>query len=53
MKELPDLNGPLSDRSQSGSESVNCLVNPHTITYANIENGFGGNEEDEKCGLYH
>ena len=28
------------------SQSVNCLANPCTITSANIQNGFGGNEEN-------
>ena len=35
--------------SQLGLESVNRLDNPHLITSANIETGFGGNKEDEKC----
>ena len=28
------------------SRSVNCLANPCAITSANIQNGFGGNEEN-------
>ena len=38
---------PLSDR-----ESVNRLAIPRAITSANIQNGFGGNEEDKKHVLY-
>ena len=38
---------PLTDR-----ESVNRLTNPHMIASANIQNGFGGDEEDEKHVLY-
>ena len=35
-----------------GAERVNCLANPRVITSANIQNGFGGNEEDEKRVFY-
>ena len=49
VKEVPDPDGPLS-------ESINRLANPRAdpcaITSANIQNGFGRNEEDKKHVLY-
>ena len=50
LKELPDSDGPLS-KSVAWSQLIAWLI--HAINSANIENGVGGNEEDEKCVLYH
>ena len=36
----------------SDKNHKNYSVNSHTITSVNIENGFGGNKEGEKRGLY-
>ena len=55
MKELPDPDGQSTIRSRVSkvrSRSVNRLANPAAIGSANIQNGFGGNEEEEKCVLY-
>ena len=57
MKELPDPDGQSTIRSRvseawSWPRSVNRLANPRVITSANIQNGFGENEEDEKHVLY-
>ena len=45
---------PLSDHElvRFGVSYINRLVNPCAITSANIQIGFGGNEEDEKHVLY-
>ena len=45
---------PLSDHElvRLGVSYINRLVNPRAITSANIQIGFGGNEEDEKRVLY-
>ena len=36
----------------SDKNHKNYSADPHTITSVNIENGFGGNKEGEKRGLY-
>ena len=45
---------PLSDHEsvRLGTGQLIILANPRVITSANIQNGFGGNEEDEKHVLY-
>ena len=45
---------PLSDHEsvRLGAGQLITLANPRAITSANIQNGFGGNEEDEKHVLY-
>ena len=55
MKELPDPDSQSTIRSRVSkvrSRSVNRLANPGAIGSANIQNGFGRNEEEEKCVLY-
>ena len=55
MKEVPNPDGQSTIQSlvsRVSSESVNHLANPHAITSANLQNDFGGNEEDEKRVLY-
>ena len=48
MVHYPDysISGLYPNYPDIGSDSVNCLDNPCTITSANIENGFGGNKEE-------
>ena len=55
MKELPDPDGQSTIRSRVSkvrSRSVNHLANPGAIGSVNIQNAFGGNEEEEKRVLY-
>ena len=50
MKELPDPDGQCIIQlrvSKVRSQSVNHLANPRAISSANIQNGFGENEEDK------
>ena len=37
--------------TRARSRSINRLANPRAIISANIQNGFGGNKEDETCSL--
>ena len=55
MKEFPDPDGQSTIRSRvtkAWSRSINRLANPRAIFSANIQNGFGGNKEDETCSLW-
>ena len=40
------------DKTRFGAGRVNHLANPGAISSANVQIGFGGNEEEEKCVLY-
>ena len=54
MKELPDPDGQSTIPSRvtkARNRSINHLANPCAIISANIQNGFGGNKEDETCSL--
>ena len=45
---------PLSDLEsvRFGAGQLIAWANPGAISSANIQNGFGGNEEEGKCVLY-
>ena len=54
VKELPDPDGQSTIRlrvTKARNQSINRLANPRAIISANIQNGFGGNKEDETCSL--
>ena len=54
MKEVPDPDGQSTIRSQESKawSQLIAWLTPRTITSANTQNGFGGNEEDKKRVLY-